>query len=89
MNKLPEHWYIKITPENKKTISNWRTCGVLSSTGSGYCLSKGHPNSLDGHIGYYLRDKPNIGVEITFDQFKELVLGEKVSYNINLNFVQL
>lgn len=71
---LPLKWAIKVTTENSNTIFNWRTCGSCSI--GNYCLYEGYAKDVKGYSLPYL---PSDCVEITFEQFKEHVLGEKVS----------
>lgn len=83
---LPEKWYIKITDENKSIVRN-------------YFISKDRRNiykkySIGAFYGYiYTASKllcarktpPQIGTEITFEQFKQYVLfdGYKIGDKIN------
>ena len=73
--KLPETWYIVITEENRKTVFDW--------------FKKYHPYQTMEfkYVGFELSDHmptqsnrtPKFGQEITFADFKRLVLGEKNS----------
>ena len=71
---LPEKWQIKVTPENREILAEWRTARWLSS--EGYCVNK--VKTFD-HVGYWFPEKQENYTEITFEQFKKYVLKESVS----------
>jgi len=73
--QLPEKWCIKITEENIKTLSNWRTYGLLNhNLINGYLI-----DSFRNSKGYYvdsLKDYKSYE-EITFEEFEIHVLKTK------------
>ena len=71
---IPEKWCIEITSENKEVLGKWRTHGRLASI-SGWITYPGY--YTEGVRGYYEEYKPKDCIEITFDEFKEHVLGER------------
>ena len=85
LKELPEKWCIKITPESKAALSKWRTAGKGLYTDTGYCSHNG---------GYWTSNFPVGCTEITFDQFKELVLKESnmdkklIGYNLKKDCTQ-
>lgn len=76
--ELPEKWCIKVTKENQKILSKWRTDGSCSI--GYYLLSPYHSysNGSKGKIGYAVPNIPEDTIEITFDQFKQYVLKEPI-----------
>lgn len=85
LKELPEKWCIKITPESKAALSKWRTAGKGLYSDTGYCSHNG---------GYWSENFPVDCTEITFDQFKELVLKENsmdkklIGYNLKKDCTQ-
>lgn len=90
-------WYVIITEDNKKVLSKWRFSDIkncsanLDSFINGTCgltlwdkprkLAKGH----DAEVCLFNEDY-NIGMEISFDEFKEYVICidvEDESYTMN------
>lgn len=77
MEKLPNTWYITVTKENQKVLSNWR----FSDNKTKLCI-----NSVTGIYGGYStpskehdrRWDSNWKNEITFTQFRKWVLNEIV-----------
>lgn len=65
---LPEKWFVQVDKENKSTINNWRDSELYSEYGfvnqDGVWLPE---------LIYFDSDS----IKITFEQFKEHVLGEK------------
>jgi len=70
---LPEKWYIQTTSENVDILSKWRTDGQISERNlGGYLMYPGFNNKKGYNVPYI----PSEGEEITFEEFKTLVLGE-------------
>ena len=82
--KLPENWYVVVTEENREVLSDWRL-------GKGYAKPI-EAGKIVGMINYTLSrnytkahnpkesvksDNYDFGIEITFNQFKFHVMGEK------------
>jgi len=82
---LPEKWCIKVTPESKEALIKWRTAGKGLCTDTGYCSR---------NDGYWTSNFPVDCTEITFDQFKELVLKKNnmdkklIGYNLKKDCTQ-
>jgi hypothetical protein len=87
---LPKNWYVVVTDENRETVSRWYSeskklekgniCGVCRLTrymGSCYeKMSAESTNSIKTYCRAFLQS--DFGQEITFEQFKKHVLGEKL-----------
>lgn len=75
---LPEKWYIKTDEESNDTICDWydkvRASKTDRTIGNFYCV-----DGIDKPRGwmYYAPNKTNDYTEITFEQFKQYVLGMK------------
>lgn len=91
LTSLPEKWCIKITRENVVVLARWRTNGyegaVNESNPSGYLYNEGYR----GVRGYYESIVIFGYTEITYDMFKQHILGiqestmsERFSYNVKL-----
>lgn len=77
--KLPETWFVRVTDENKDVLSQWR---FDSDSKLHHGCITGMYKWENGHIDkeWSLRnddDTYRYGQEITFADFKRLVLGEK------------
>lgn len=72
---LPKKWCLKVTEENIKEVSAWRTCGAC--TLHGYVMYKGFAAHSPDTKGYYVDEKPKGTTEITTEQFRKYVLKEK------------
>jgi hypothetical protein len=67
---LPEKWCVKVgDPATKSVFDKWRRS---NTTYSGYAGSVGYLNQN----GFFSSEKLNMGVEMTFEQFKTHVLKE-------------
>lgn len=77
---LPEIWYVRVTEENQEVLSKWRQiCPVYTGNIVGMCklinencIKKGHTAS-----GRTKGKTYDFGEEITFEQFKQEILGMK------------
>lgn len=88
LTKLPECWYVEVTDENVKILSEWRGVYNLDSSNIVGILKnydgkfrKGHnPKNLiseSGLNGY------NFGTKITFEQFEKWILNKnKKNYEL-------
>lgn len=85
---LPEKWCVKITPESKQSLGEWRDSGILISD-EGYCLSY-----YKGHKGWRTDRLEEGYPEITFEQFKKYVLKQNdmekeiIGYRLKDDFKQ-
>lgn len=90
MEKLPEKWAIKRTKESYKILNNYFNEG---------CKSKSYTSKEDNWYFHYPNFKSYVGfysgkhiddiilsdyIEITFEDFKRLVLKENVERNYEL-----
>jgi hypothetical protein len=71
MKTLPERWCLKVTSENISEVAQWRTAGICVR--GGYIMYEGYIGKIKG---YWERIKPDYCTEISFGQFKELVLNK-------------
>lgn len=69
--ELPEKWCIKSDETNKDVLTKWRTDGSITGT-IGYYLH----TPMHGKKGYNKSNKDPDYTEITFEDFKRLVLKE-------------
>jgi len=77
MENLPKKWCLAVTEENKKIIGQWRTAGYCGQIehGQGWVTNYGEEN---GTLGYWVYAKASDDIEITFEDFKHLVLKERI-----------
>lgn len=81
MEKLPSNWCIKVTLENIVMLGKWRLSGANgamqsnNSNPEGYCF---------GSDGTWCTDKASHCIEITTEQFKQLVLKEDKILNYSI-----
>lgn len=85
---LPERWYIAPTEESMPVLGKWRSGGTWTITEEDADFVIMHPGYEDT-IGYAVRlSDPKHStyiktcVEITFDEFRSLVLGQYVEPEI-------
>ena len=82
MNKLPEKWFIKVEPETRNVLNNWRKTIATSRISNGYFTFNLdgflylYSDDIDGDNSYYAYYLVDDYEEITFEQFKKFVLKE-------------
>lgn len=82
--KLPENWHVVVTEENRFELSDWRwekgyakpieagkIVGMVMSISEGFCTKSHNPKECVKAVTY------DFGIEITYNQFKFHVMGEK------------
>lgn len=82
--KLPENWHVITTEENREVLSDWRwgkgyakpieagkIVGMVMSISKGFCTKSNNPKEC------VKSDTYDFGIEITYNQFKFHVMGEK------------
>lgn len=83
--KLPKNWHVVVTEENKEVLSEWRwrerhiytlieagdIVGMVKNSLLGDCTKSHNPQNC------IQSDTYDFGIEITFNQFKFHVMGEK------------
>ena len=81
---LPETWYVKVTEENKKVLSNWKGCTVEVDRIVGMCkwfcsnkIERGHNLATITNDSNY-----TFGEEITYEQFLKYVLKQEIKTNM-------
>jgi len=72
LEKLPRKWCVKVTEDNVKLLSDWRTSGSLGTVRRGYVL---YPNQKVK--GFWVPIIPKGVVEISTDDFIYFVLEKK------------
>ncbi len=73
--ELPKKWFIQTNKENRHVLSEWRTDSAISDSGVGGYLM--YPGYVEGKVGYNVLTKPRDMEELTFEEFKTLVLKIK------------
>lgn len=78
-NKLPtKGWYVVVTDDNESTLKEWRgTPSSLKNRITGMCLDNGKLSKEHNPVGDNKGPGYDFGEEITFEEFKVLVLGEE------------
>lgn len=78
LEKLPELFCITTTKESNDTISKYIGYHGDRTIGNHYCFER---NKLPDYRGwmYYASERKNGYTEISFDDFKRLVLGETIN----------
>ena len=78
-NELPKLWHVVVTQENREILSKWRDVKLNTNQITGVCYHNGEKGHNPLHD---IKDKDpnfsyNFGEEITFEEFKVLVLKEQ------------
>lgn len=81
--QLPEKWYVVTTEESNKIICDW--FDKTKSTQTDRTIGNYYTYEMYGWMFSASKDKyvPNF-TEITFEEFKVLVLGEKLQENYEI-----
>lgn len=73
IRELPKEWHIKVTPENKSKLEDWRTSGGIAGI-DGYVHSHGIVSTQTERRGYWDLS-PSYGELITNEEFDAHILG--------------
>lgn len=84
--KPPKKWVIKITDENKKILDNWRRIQSNFKDRNIEFRNWLTSNNHDNCYNHWCCSIPKGYTEITFDQFKQYILGEKPTLKIGTQF---
>ncbi len=79
---IPNKWSIKVTRENKVTLGKWRRDASLPVSAIGGYLLSMFNDARGWHSSDYKSEYP----EITFEQFKEHVLGERPTACVEVSY---
>lgn len=74
LTELPKNWYIRVTPENKEMLGNWRKAGAVGEMNMATGIAHGYIHS--DYDGEWHTTPYRYYTEITTEQFKKWVIGE-------------
>lgn len=77
---LPKTWHLKVTNENFKTLGDWMDYGPVGHMNYNKCKPTGY---IVDKKGFWTGLVPIDSIEISFEEFKVLVLGEHINTEPN------